>query len=120
MYFFYMVLCIGIYTEVSDGAILSVDVHSDHYYFLLASLKKSVTISFLLLFNWRKIALQCCVAVQQCNIAITIYIYHLLLEPPSRPPPSHLCRSSQSSRLGSMCYTATSHQLSILHLIVYI
>ena len=35
-------------------------------------------------------------------------------------PTSHLSRSSQSTRLGSLCCIATSHQLSILHKIVYI
>ena len=40
---------------------------------------------------------------------------------PSPPLPSSLpSRWSQSSRLDSLCYTATFHQLSILHLIVYI
>ena len=40
----------------------------------------------------------------------------------SLPPlsPSPLPRSSQSARLGSLCYTAASHQLFILHVIVYI
>ena len=35
-------------------------------------------------------------------------------------PPSHPFRSSYSTRLGSLCCTESSHQLSILHLIVYI
>ena len=34
--------------------------------------------------------------------------------------PSHPSSLSQTARLGSPCHTATSHQLSILHLIVYI
>ena len=33
--------------------------------------------------------------------------------------PSHLSRSLQSTRLGSLCYTSASHQLSILHMIVH-
>ena len=38
------------------------------------------------------------------------------LLPPSHPtPPGH-----QSARLGSLCYIAASHQLSVLHMIVYI
>ena len=41
-------------------------------------------------------------------------MYPLPFEPPS-PPPSHPSISSQSARLGSLCYTATFHQLSILH-----
>ena len=35
-------------------------------------------------------------------------IYHLTLEP-SSPVPSHSSRLSQSTRLGSLCYTAASH-----------
>ena len=35
-------------------------------------------------------------------------------------PPFHPSRSSQSMRLGPLCYTATSHQLSILYMVVYI
>ena len=32
-------------------------------------------------------------------------------------PPSHPSRSSWRARLGSLCYIATSHQLSVLHMI---
>ena len=50
-----------------------------------------------------------------------IYIYHrmssLLLLPPSL---SHLSRWSQSTELIFLCPAAASHQLSILHLVVYI
>ena len=35
-------------------------------------------------------------------------IYHLTLEP-SSPLPSHSSRLSQSTKLGSRCYTAASH-----------
>ena len=35
-------------------------------------------------------------------------------------PPPHASRSSQSARLSSLCYTETSHQLSILRMIMYI
>ena len=48
-----------------------------------------------------------------CTNQPELYICLLPLEPPSHPP-SHPSRSSQSVRLGSLCYTATSHQLSIL------
>ena len=33
--------------------------------------------------------------------------------------PSHPSRSSQRARLGSLCYTIASHQLSITHLVVH-
>ena len=35
-------------------------------------------------------------------------------------PSSHPARSSWRMGLGSLCYVATSHQLSVLHMIVYI
>ena len=69
-----------------------------------------------LFFNCRKIALQCCVDfchTMQINHNC-IYIPSLLSLP--RLPPSHPSRSSQSARLGSLCNTAISHQLSILHI----
>ena len=47
-----------------------------------------------------------------------IYIYpHISSLPPSL---SHPSRRSQSTQLVSLCYAAASHQLSILHLVVYI
>ena len=46
------------------------------------------------------------------------YIPSLLSLPPL--PPSLISRPSQSTWLGSLCYTTTSHQLFILHMIVYI
>ena len=53
-----------------------------------------------------------------------IYIYpHIssLLAPPSLPPSlSHPSSWSQSTELISLCYATALHQLSILHLVVYI
>ena len=46
---------------------------------------------------------------------LDIDIYPLSREPPS-PPPFHHSRSSQSTRLSSLCYTAASHKLSISHM----
>ena len=46
------------------------------------------------------------------------YITSLLSLPPL--PLFHPSRSSQSARLGSLCYIAASHQLSVLHIAVYI
>ena len=43
-----------------------------------------------------------------------IYIYHLI------PSLSHPSRWTQSTELISLCYGAASHQLSVLHLVVYI
>ena len=54
--------------------------------------------------------------IQHCESVI--YIPSLLSLP--RLPPSHRSKSSQSARLGSLCYLATSHWLSISHMVVYI
>ena len=54
--------------------------------------------------------------IQHCESVI--YIPSLLSL--RRLPPSHRSKSSQSARLGSLCYLATSHWLSISHMVVYI
>ena len=70
------------------------------------------------------IALQWCVSF--CCITKWIsYMYtYILISPPSSvslpPSLSHSSRWSQSTKLISLCYAVTSHQLSILHLVVYI
>ena len=47
--------------------------------------------------------------------------YLFPLASPSLPPSlSHPSRWSQSTELISLCYAAASHELSILHLVVYI
>ena len=49
-----------------------------------------------------------------------LYIHPLSLEHPlPSPTASHLSRLSQSTRLSSMCHTANSHWLSILHTVMY-
>ena len=73
-------------------------------------------------FNWRKIALQCCI----CFCHTTMRISHNYIYTPSLLsllpllPRSHSYRFSQSTSLGSLCYTAASHSLSVLHMIVYV
>ena len=62
------------------------------------------------------VAMGFCCTMQHSHNYIYIYIYRLPLKPPSTPP-SHHYRSSQSAKLGSLCYTATSHQLSVSHMI---
>ena len=47
-----------------------------------------------------------------------MYILFLLSLPPLPSP--HPSRSSQSTRLGSLCYTVACHQLTISHMVVYI
>ena len=75
---------------------------------------------FCLLKNWGTVALQCCIssAVQQneqaIRVSVYVYIYtlpfgHPLLPSGYSPPPSHPCRSSQSSKLSSLCSASGSH-----------
>ena len=66
-------------------------------------------------FNWRKIALQCCVGFCLTTMWISHnYTYILFILNLLPFPSSLLSKSSQSTRLSSLCYTATSHQLSVL------
>ena len=57
--------------------------------------------------------------VNQPYIYIYPHISSLLCLPPTLPL-SHPSRWSQRTELISLCYAAASHQLSILHLVVYI
>ena len=93
--------------------------------FLIISKSRVVTSmnSFLYLFIYFLIGgkLQCCVGFCYTTMQIShnyTYISSLLSLPPLNP--SHPSMSSQSTRLDSLCDTATSHQLSILHMIAYI
>ena len=45
---------------------------------------------------------------------LEVCIYSIPLEPPSHPP-SHSSRSSQHTKLSSLCSAAASHQLPILY-----
>ena len=77
--------------------------------------------SSIFFFNWRKTALQCCDGFCCTPMPIShscTYIPSLLSLP--LLPSSYPSRPSQRTRLGSLCYVAASHQLSILHMGVYI
>ena len=60
-------------------------------------------------------------AIQRCKAAISTHVtrpsWASLLH---RPPAPHPFRSSQSTRLGSLCYTAKYHQRSVSHTTVYL
>ena len=69
--------------------------------------------------NWRIITLQYCVGfcIQQHYLAVCIHMCPLP-EPLFHSHP-HLSRLLWSTRLSSLCYTATFHQLFILHMVLY-
>ena len=74
---------------------------------------------------WSIISLRWCVSfcfITKCiviHIHISPYLFPLVS--PSLPSSlSHPSRWSQSTELISLCYAAASHQLSVLHLVVYI
>ena len=80
-----------------------------------------LTLIFLVItfFNWRIIALQCCFGFCSTTMRIS-YMY--TPTPPSGAslpsPRSYASKSSQSTKLGSPCHAAASHQLAILHMVV--
>ena len=98
------------------------------YLYLNDNLRPCVVyITFFFLFQhlyWSIIALQWCVTF--CCITkwtSRMYTYITISSPSCVPFPasiSHPSRWSQSTELISLCYTAASHQPSILHLVVYI
>ena len=68
--------------------------------------------------NWRIIALQYCVGFcLQHDLAVGIHMCPLP-EPLFHSHP-HLSRLLWSTGLSSLCYTATFHQLFILHMVLY-
>ena len=77
-------------------------------------------ISFLkFTFNWRMIALQCCIGFCLTTTWISCK-YTYVPFPLGHPPlPSHSSRSSQSTGLSSMCHTAGYHWLSVLHMVMH-
>ena len=108
---------------------LSPATASDSYYStvsLHSTLRSSNSFPFLnyyfftFIFNGRIIALLCCVG--SCHPPMWIgrkYTYALfLLNLPPLHTPSLPSRSSQSTELSSLCYTATCHWLSILHMVM--
>ena len=54
-----------------------------------------------------------------CEVSQLSYISSLLNLPPTPHPPFHPPRSPQNTKLSSLCYTAGSHQLYVLHISVY-
>ena len=59
-------------------------------------------------------------AIEWSELAICIHLFPPFQTSLPLHPPSHPSRSSQSTRLSSLCYRAAFHQLSILHMVVCI
>ena len=101
--------------------------HIYHYFrsSLLSLLLDSLAVFFvcfnLFLFNWRVIALQCCVGFCHTS-AWTSHMYTYfpsLLNIPLTSHPIPALRLLQSTWLSSLCYTANSHWLSVLQMVIY-
>ena len=73
-------------------------------------------VNFIFIFNWRIIALECCVGFCHTTVRISHISPPSWTSLPAGSPP----RSSQSPELNSVCYTVTSHWLSISHTVVCI
>ena len=73
------------------------------------------------IFNWRITALQYCVGFRHMMTWFShkhTYIPSFLnLLPTSQPRPHHTPVGCHSTTLSSLCYTATSHWLFILHMV---
>ena len=76
---------------------------------------------FKFIFNWRIILynIMLASAIKQCEPIIIIHMSPL--SGVSFPPltPSHPSRLSQSTRLNTLCHTASSHKLSIVYVVMY-
>jgi len=101
--------------------------------FFVWKLYSSCVYSFLLfffffqfIFNWGKLLYSIVfVSTIKHESVITVCVCVCVFLPSwasLQLPPSPSCpfRSSQSARLGSLCYIATSHQISVLYMIMYI
>ena len=75
---------------------------------------------FKFIFNWRIILynIMLASAIKQCESIISIHMSPL--SGVSLPPltPSHPSRLSQSTRLNTLCHTASSHKLSIVYVVM--
>ena len=79
------------------------------------------TVFYLFILNWRIIALQYCVGFCHTSARISHGIHTSLPSWTSLPPPipSYPSGLSQSTGLSSLCHTANSYWLSILHMLMY-
>ena len=72
-------------------------------------------------FYWKVIALQYCVGfcIHQHESVRGTHMSTPSWTSLPNPTPSHPARLSQSTGLSSLCYTANSHWLSAIHMVIY-
>ena len=88
------------------------------YFFFISSIRISFLKFYFLIGRKLLYHVALVPAVQQCKSAIIIHIsLPSWTSLPLTIPPS---RSSHCARLDFLCYVATSHQLSVSHMVVYI
>ena len=106
------------YKELEEEHVLILVASSEFLDFIVFfSIYNTFSCLKFILFNWRIIALQCCVAFCHTSTWISHRYKHVpsLLSLPPISIPLHPSRLSQSTGLSSLGHRANSHWLSVFH-----
>ena len=98
----------GVMPNLENGQRRAILMWTSFYYFL----KK---LEYNMLYNAVLVS-----AVPWSGAPIGVHISAPSWTSPASPTPFHPSRSSRNTELSSLCYIAASHQLSILHTVVYV